>query len=294
MPTEHERGTRRRVRDPYDPEGILSGSRENSPAARTNRTQAPAYDPYPYDPTHPGDAYPPSPSDAYSPQQQYGNLGGQYTAQARQEEQREISRRAKNVYGGSKLTSKQHHKYDEVGMLYESGYLKDQNNKNQQLPVPYFNDAQRREHEVLAYEGQLYKQGRDADRLVPLDTNDVPQQHYLYAMNKHGEIYAGREDDVHHHSAFTAGGPVAAAGKMRVDDGRLRKMTDESGHYMPPREYGEQVAHELTRRGVDISHVKFDYQGPSKRDLKKAVDQGSMDPRDRLYPDENHIRRKKY
>src|SRR5262245_22942299 len=36
-----------------------------------------------------------------------------------------------------------------------------------------------------------------------------------------------------HHSSFTAGDPVAAAGEMRAKQGVLELISNESGHYQP-------------------------------------------------------------
>ncbi|WP_119726298.1 hypothetical protein [Thermomonospora amylolytica] len=58
---------------------------------------------------------------------------------------------------------------------------------------------------------------------------------------------------VFHHSSFLAGGPVAAAGELRVVNGRLGLISDRSGHYQPPPEFRDRVVEMLRQAGVTIT-----------------------------------------
>jgi hypothetical protein len=59
------------------------------------------------------------------------------------------------------------------------------------------------------------------------------------------------------HSSYTSGGDVAFAGEMRVRDGRLEAVTDESWHYRPEFRHSAQFIAWLRGQGVDLRDVGF-------------------------------------
>lgn len=99
-----------------------------------------------------------------------------------------------------------------------------------------------------------------------LDTSDgtSPMGKYLFVMDGEGRVFAGSSAQVDKHSAFLAGAPVAAAGLIVVEAGRLVAVEDESGHYMPPQDYLNQFLTEMVLRGVDRLGVKIVYHGSTK------------------------------
>lgn len=83
----------------------------------------------------------------------------------------------------------------------------------------------------------------------------------LFIMDPHGNFYVSLRRVVSriHHSTLSGGGPVAAAGELRVREGRLLTLTDHSGHY-PPTRFGNQIVmSELQQRGVNTADVRFDF-----------------------------------
>ncbi|WP_301144660.1 hypothetical protein [Mycolicibacterium fortuitum] len=83
----------------------------------------------------------------------------------------------------------------------------------------------------------------------------------LFIMDPHGNFYVSLRRVVSriHHSTLSGGGPVAAAGELRVREGRLLTLTDHSGHY-PPTRFGNQIVmSELQQRGVNTADVLFDF-----------------------------------
>lgn len=78
-------------------------------------------------------------------------------------------------------------------------------------------------------------------------------------MDEHGNLYASNKHEVgfFHHSSFLAGGPVAGAGELRVVNGHLHFMSDQSGHYRPTPEHLEQVVERLRAAGVEFDEVDF-------------------------------------
>ncbi len=83
----------------------------------------------------------------------------------------------------------------------------------------------------------------------------------LFVMDPHGNLYVSLRRVVSriHHSTLTGGGPVAAAGELRVRDGQLLTLNDHSGHYPPTHSCNQITVAELKQRGVDTRNVVFDF-----------------------------------
>jgi hypothetical protein len=59
-----------------------------------------------------------------------------------------------------------------------------------------------------------------------------------------------------------AGGDVAGAGEIRVDNGRIVDMTDKSGHYQPSADLNDNALDELRRQGLNTEGMKqYDFDG---------------------------------
>ncbi|MDZ7678188.1 MAG: hypothetical protein U5K29_06530 [Acidimicrobiales bacterium] len=61
-----------------------------------------------------------------------------------------------------------------------------------------------------------------------------------------------------HHSSPLAGGNVAGAGLMKIEDKHITEVTDESGHYRPEGEYTYQAVNEMAGRGLLDRKAKSD------------------------------------
>jgi hypothetical protein len=81
----------------------------------------------------------------------------------------------------------------------------------------------------------------------------------IFVMDLAGNIYLtfDRVEGVFHHSSFVAGAPVAAAGDFTIEQGRISRISNYSGHYKPPAETLERVKTRLTELGVDFSDAKI-------------------------------------
>ncbi len=79
----------------------------------------------------------------------------------------------------------------------------------------------------------------------------------LFVMAPDGTIFAERlgQKGRFQHSSFLAGGEVAAAGKIVVEDGVVTLIDDQSGHYFPDPEHMAQLVFRLGEQGVDLSRV---------------------------------------
>lgn len=55
-----------------------------------------------------------------------------------------------------------------------------------------------------------------------------------------------------HHTSLAQGKPVAASGEMKIEQGALTELNNNSGHYQPNGGQTAQAIHELSRRGIDL------------------------------------------
>ena len=100
----------------------------------------------------------------------------------------------------------------------------------------------------VAGDGKLYRGNANH----PLDT----EGNELFVMSVYGDIYIGKGyyegvDYSLHHSSFLMGQPVASAGILKVDDGKIIFINNGSGHYRPSQEHNEQLIHKLRNSGYD-------------------------------------------
>jgi Domain of unknown function (DUF4157) len=96
---------------------------------------------------------------------------------------------------------------------------------------------------------------------------------FIFAMTADGKIYtadpekeaqeSGNEFDRFHHSSFLRGAPVVAAGELVFENGVLKTVTNQSGHYQPGFEHIIQVLQEFSDRGVSLTGVKLELTYPN-------------------------------
>ena len=81
----------------------------------------------------------------------------------------------------------------------------------------------------------------------------------IFTMGVFGNIYASNNHPtfMFHHSSFFGGSPVAAAGRMQVDQGIIKKIDSCSGHYQPSDEITRQAIDALTKQGYPGKDIRF-------------------------------------
>jgi hypothetical protein len=74
----------------------------------------------------------------------------------------------------------------------------------------------------------------------------------IFVADGHGNIYASLDQTVGHthHSSLLGGEPVAGAGEIQVQNGKLVAMTDQSGHYQPSAASNDRVLQSLKDQGL--------------------------------------------
>lgn len=83
-----------------------------------------------------------------------------------------------------------------------------------------------------------------------------------FVMDESGNIF-GRQGNVGYffHSSFFAGKPVAAAGEIIFDEGKILKISSNSGHYQPKPENFVQALKEIQSRGIILSEKQISFEG---------------------------------
>lgn len=96
---------------------------------------------------------------------------------------------------------------------------------------------------------------------LPSEKNEA-----IFVMSSSGEIFASSENEPgkFHHSSLAGGERVAAAGTIRVEQGRLVGISNASGHYQPGGWQTEQALTSLELQGVRA-------RGAFVRDVQKQT-----------------------
>jgi hypothetical protein len=120
-------------------------------------------------------------------------------------------------------------------------------------------------------EGKIYdSEGRPFDTRNAVSSEDFGDIGYmstqpgtaLFTMDREGNIYAllNREQWVTHHNSIQD--TSAGSGEIAVIDGVFQSLSDESGHFRPPRFMTNQVVSELTQKGIPVSPAQVKYRAP--------------------------------
>ncbi len=134
-------------------------------------------------------------------------------------------------------------------------YLGEHEGRSPKYPgraVRYWSEAERGPFEVTTRRGRL----EFATGAAVTTELDARGRHALYVLDPAGRLFVHPgERGLVHHSSFVDGGPVAGAGRIRVEDGVVRALDSESGHYRVPPTVATQVLDWLAARGVSLGGV---------------------------------------
>jgi len=129
--------------------------------------------------------------------------------------------------------------------------------------VKYLDDDERAAYELSL--GSIIRRGLNPK---PYDTsesytNGIGKSHAIFVMDGIGTFFTGdHKIGAFHHSSFLAGGNVAAAGSMKVEGGKLKEISNKSGHYTPNDSHLRMALSELKESGVSISSAKVRSYNP--------------------------------
>lgn len=79
----------------------------------------------------------------------------------------------------------------------------------------------------------------------------------IFVVDGSGNIYISEfaKEGYFHHSSFLAGRPVAMAGEIWIEGGKIIRLTDVSGHYRPDKYMLDQLLYYLRDQGVDLGET---------------------------------------
>ncbi|CAG8652719.1 15788_t:CDS:2, partial [Cetraspora pellucida] len=81
---------------------------------------------------------------------------------------------------------------------------------------------------------------------------------WIYVTDCNGNFFVSRKVKGHfHHSSFLSGGAIAAAGGIRVRNGKLIELNPKSGHYKPTQCHFDSLIDRLKKEGVDLNGTKL-------------------------------------
>jgi len=124
-----------------------------------------------------------------------------------------------------------------------------------EYPVRIFDSTELEAHRVVAGpNGSLvYAQSGDFVHSVPNADGEID---LMYVMDRHGNLYATDTELLRvHHSSLAGGDYPAGAGMLDAQDGSVRVLDEDSGHYGSNQPFGRSgvVLQEMERQGVDTS-----------------------------------------
>src|SRR5439155_15548923 len=129
--------------------------------------------------------------------------------------------------------------------------------------LQYFTAAEREAYRITVQGGLLY--GHLPGNKEPYDTKsfgaalmNVEEGFAAFVVSATSPaMYAGEAElGKLHHSSFMAGAPVLSAGLIQVEQGRLVRITNQSGHYRPCAEHLYNALLFLHRNHLPLSGVR--------------------------------------
>ena len=126
--------------------------------------------------------------------------------------------------------------------------------------VLYLADSEREAYRLHIVNGLIYDSQGNLFDTADASSLHTDRPRAIFVMDDDGNFYASKSHSAgeFHHSSLIAGRPVAAAGEMEVQEGRLVALSDRSGHYRPRRAFTGQAIDRLKKNGVDFFSVRLD------------------------------------
>ncbi|XP_050155892.1 IQ domain-containing protein IQM3-like isoform X1 [Malus sylvestris] len=144
----------------------------------------------------------------------------------------------------------------------------------QQECIKYLGPQEREQFEYIIHEGTLVHGGTGH----LLDTNlGMQDSKWIFVMSTSRKLYAGvKKKGSFHHSSFLAGGATLAAGRLAVENGKLKSVSAYSGHYRPSNENLGNFLAFLEENGVTLDEVQVlsPMEGNKSYDLSKMNQAG--------------------
>ena len=126
-------------------------------------------------------------------------------------------------------------------------------------------DGMRRRYKLRFRSGLAYRWKDASDTssgYVKFDTNDnteaeIDDKLCHFAMDRRGRIYIGfnKRAEWFKHSSLLGGEDALAAGRMKVDQGKVSFVANDSGHYQPEARHMVNLLQRLSIYGADLTNM---------------------------------------
>ncbi len=132
--------------------------------------------------------------------------------------------------------------------------------------VRYFNEGEREAYRVrLSAEGLFVDSlGRKMNSRFDEEFLNFDESLLVVDAKNRWFVLPFEERGRYHHSSLLAGASVRFAGMVAFLDGRVRRISDTSGHYRPESWRILWLLRDLRRRGADLSQIEVSGRGASE------------------------------
>lgn len=132
--------------------------------------------------------------------------------------------------------------------------------------VRYFNELEREAYRVRMNAEGLFVDSLGRKMNSRFDEEFLSFEDSLLVVDSQNRwfVLPFEERGRYHHSSLLAGASVRFAGMVAFLDGRVRRISDTSGHYRPESWRILWLLRDLKRRGADLSQIEVSGRGASE------------------------------
>ena len=117
-----------------------------------------------------------------------------------------------------------------------------------------FNDKKIKNYKIKFSKGLMYY--CQSGKLVNTEDN----VEYIYIVNLLGEMFITKSSDYIKHTSLSAGKPVLGAGSIKINNGQVIYISNESGHYRPEAHILQKILYLFEKKHkVSISNLNVNY-----------------------------------
>ncbi|CAM8889209.1 unnamed protein product [Rhodiola kirilowii] len=132
--------------------------------------------------------------------------------------------------------------------------------------VRYLSPEEREAYEVILEDGKF--KNKKTNQLI--DTSGDGK--WIFVLSTSGTLYVGKKTKgLFHHSSFLAGGAISAAGRVLVENGVLKAISRQSGHYQPTEENLNYFVSFLEKNNVNLADVDMSCMDEAETHHKRGL-----------------------
>lgn len=135
--------------------------------------------------------------------------------------------------------------------------------------VQYLTDSEKEPYRVTISESGILLDSSQRPLNTTVGSNFGGAAMFIMDANGDFLVSTHEEDGKFQHSSLASGMPVAMAGEMRVERGRISYISNSSGHYRPNLNHMNQCIIQLRQRGVKLRGVEVDLYGRRNFTLRR-------------------------